>query len=236
MSRTYSTRSLHGHVVHELGLRIVRGDYPSGSLPNEEELASHLEVSRTALREAVKVLTAKGLIESRPKVGTRVRPRLQWNMLDPDVLAWRCSTMKSDAFAQDLMEMREIVEPSAAALAARHRDTEQLSRIEMAYQEMADASDMEHWVTGDLHFHQAILMATGNELLTPLSSLIETALEALFVMSARNANDFKYSLPQHGEVLDAIRQQDENAARAAMQHLLGDSRANLTRRSIKTSE
>lgn len=228
MDRTNYARSLHGHVVSSLGRRIVQGDFPPDSgLPKEEELASSMDVSRTALREAVKVLTAKGLIESRPKVGTRVRPRSAWNLLDPDVLAWRCETMQKDGFARNLVEMREIVEPAAAALAARNRTEEQLVRIEAGYLEMERANTLEEWVAGDVHFHQAILLATDNELLGPLSALIETTFEALFNLSARKASDFKYSLPQHAAVLEAIRKQDEETARSIMAGLLADSRANI---------
>src|ERR1700736_5785836 len=98
-------RNLHGQVVHELGLRIVRGDYaPGKNLPNEEILAAYMAVSRTALREAVKVLTAKGMIVSRPKVGTRVRAQEFWNALDPDVLEWRCNSMPTGDFVRNLME------------------------------------------------------------------------------------------------------------------------------------
>lgn len=229
--RNYSHRSLHGQVVHELGERILRGDYPpETNLPNEEELATAMEVSRTALREAVKVLTAKGLIESRPKVGTRVRPRLAWNMLDPDVLAWHCATMKSGLFAKNLLEMREIIEPAAAGLAARNRTPEQLDLIETAFSGMAKSGNLDEWVAADLQFHKAILHATGNELLAPLASLIETALETLFTFSARNTDDHKYSLPDHEKVLLAIQKQDEAQAFLQMKSLLAGTRAILADR------
>lgn len=229
--RNYSQRSLHGQVVHELGQRILRGDYPpETNLPNEEMLATAMQVSRTALREAVKVLTAKGLIESRPKVGTRVRPRLAWNMLDPDVLAWHCATMQTGLFAKNLLEMREIIEPAAAGLAARNRTAEQLDLIAAAFGDMARSGDLEEWVGADLQFHKAILHASGNELLAPLASLIETALETLFTYSARNANDHKYSLPDHEKVWLAIRDQDEAAAFQHMSGLLAGTRANLADR------
>ena len=118
-ARTYSTRSLHGQVAHQIGERILRGDIaPGQSLPNEADLSEELNVSRTALREAIKVLAAKGLLESRPKTGTRVRSRDNWNMLDPDVLAWLFADGPNAAASEMLFEIREIFEPSAAAMAA----------------------------------------------------------------------------------------------------------------------
>ncbi len=93
-SRTYSKRSRHGQVAHEIGIRIMSGELAIGATPpNEAEFSGRLNVSRTALRESIKVLAAKGLLESRPKIGTRVRPRAAWNMLDPDVLAWRLEAL-----------------------------------------------------------------------------------------------------------------------------------------------
>jgi len=158
---TYIGRNLHAQVVHELGRRIVGGAcVPGQALPNEEDLCRELGVSRTAIREAVKVLAAKGLVESRPRIGTRVRPTLAWNLLDPDVLAWRCATLPDPHFVQQLTEMREIIEPASAALAARNRTQAQLRRIEDAYAAMAASPTIDDWVGADLEFHSAILDAT----------------------------------------------------------------------------
>jgi DNA-binding FadR family transcriptional regulator len=228
IASTYSGRNLHGQVVHELGRRIVGGACPPGqALPNEEELCRELGVSRTALRESVKVLAAKGLVESRPRIGTRVRANEDWNMLDPDVLAWRCATLPDAHFVMQLNEMREIIEPASAALAARNRTQAQLRRIEDAFAVMAACEDIDRFVDADLHFHTAILDATNNPLLRPLGAMIGSALESLLSLSARKANDFKVGLPDHGRVLDAIRAQDAEAARGHMTRLLADTRARL---------
>lgn len=221
-------RSLHGHVVRELGKRIVVGDLrPGDVLPREEVLAESMDVSRTALREALKVLSAKGLIESRPKTGTRVRPKDAWNQLDADVLSWRCASMPTDDFIEKLVEMREIIEPAAAAAAARRRTAAQLSRLDLAYRDMAAARDPDEWAVADLSFHDAVLQATGNELLISLFSVIESALGMFFVLSAKTAGDFKYSLPHHLKVLEAIRRHQPEVARKAMQGMVADSKANL---------
>jgi DNA-binding FadR family transcriptional regulator len=218
-------RNLHGQVVHEIGLRIVRGDYaPGRNLPNEEILAAELDVSRTALREAVKVLTAKGMIVSRPKDGTRVRAPEFWNALDPDVHEWRCNSMPTGDFVRNLMEMREIIELAAAALAASNRTRQQLAEIGSAYRAMDRSMTVDEFAGADLHFHQAVLRATGNALLVPLSHVIATALETFFVMAARTAKNFKYALPQHLAVFKAIQNRRSDAARQAMLDILMDNR------------
>lgn len=228
IASTYSGRNLHGQVVHELGRRIVGGLCPPGeALPNEEELCRELGVSRTALRESVKVLAAKGLVESRPRIGTRVRASDSWNLLDPDVLAWRCATLPDADFVLQLNEMREIIEPAAASLAARNRSQAQLRHIEDAYAAMAVAPDIDAWVAADLEFHSAILDATNNPLLRPLVAMIGTALESLLGVTARKAVDYKVALPEHGRVLAAIRDQDSAEALKNMTKLLADTRARL---------
>lgn len=229
--RATDARNLHGHVVRELGRRIVSGELPSGEiLPREEVLAENMEVSRTALREALKVLAAKGLIEARPKIGTRVRKPEFWNQLDADVLSWRCASMPTDDFVDKLVEMREIIEPAAAAAAARKRTAAELSRIDTAYHQMEASRSSDEWAVADLAFHDAVLQATGNELMISLFSVVESALGMFFVLSAQTAGDFKYSLPHHQKVLEAIRRQQPEVARKAMQNMIADSQANLHKR------
>jgi DNA-binding FadR family transcriptional regulator len=223
-------RNLHGQVVQELGRQIVSGQLrPGAVLPREEALAERMVISRTALRESLKVLAAKGLIETRQKTGTRVRDTRYWNQLDPDVLAWRCASMPTDDFVEKLVEMRDLIEPAAAASAARRRDATQLARMKGAYAAMSAADDLDAWAQADLDFHEAVLRAANNELMTSLFSVIETALGAYFLLSARTAVDFKYSLPQHLAVLEAIRLRRPQQAREAMQALIEDSRANIRR-------
>ncbi|HEY9081212.1 FadR/GntR family transcriptional regulator [Magnetovibrio sp.] len=219
--RTYSTRSLHGQVVHELGKRIVTGDIDEGEvLPNETELGASFDVSRTALREGIKVLTAKGLLASRTRTGTRVRPRHEWNMLDPDILAWRSTAHDPDRFIQDLVEFRMAVEPLAASLAATRATTEQLAYIEQAYFDMVAAGEDVHaGVEPDLRFHQGILHASGNELLAPLGALIEAALTMSFRLATPAIK--LDSFPVHKAVLDAILDRNPQQAHDAMVNLLG---------------
>lgn len=222
---TYSGRNLHGQVVNELGRRVASGAYPAGALlPNEELLCQELHVSRTALREAIKVLAAKGLLEPRPRIGTRVRPRDQWNLLDPDILAWRCATGADAEFLRHLTELREIIEPAAASLAANSRSPEQLAAIASALKDMHDAPDIARWIEADLAFHTAVLRATNNPLLMPLAAIIGSALESLLGVSARSAGDFKRALPDHQKVFDAIQSGDSQSALHRMAGMLSDTR------------
>ncbi|MCW8916640.1 MAG: FadR family transcriptional regulator [Magnetovibrio sp.] len=221
--RTYSNRSLHGQVVHELGKRIVTGDIGEGAvLPNETDLGASFAVSRTALREGIKVLAAKGLLASRTRTGTRVRPRTEWNMLDPDVMAWRLSSSHPAKFLQDLVEFRTAVEPLAAALAAQRATPTDIHAIAAAYDDMVMAgTDVEAGVEPDLRFHQAIFQSSGNELLAPLGTLTEAALSMSFRITTPDLKNMALKL--HKNVLDAITVRDPEAASDAMHQLLNMS-------------
>jgi len=221
-------RNIHDHVIDELGKRIVGGQLHQGEvLPREEQLAERMDVSRTTLREAIKVLAAKGLVESRPKVGTRVRDSRFWHQLDANVLAWRCASMPTEDFVRKLVDMREMIEPSAAAAAARYCNSRQWEVLEAAYASMEAATSLDEWTVADLDFHEAVLSATNNELMIALFSVIETSLGTFFALSARTAKNFKYSLPHHHKVLEAIRHRQPDAARRAMQHMVADARLNM---------
>ena len=224
--------NLPARVVQTLGRRIVSGHYPQGAaLPNEALLCEELGVSRTALREGVKVLVAKGLLVARPRVGTRVQDESSWHLLDPEVLAWRCELPPDDAFITQLVEMREIIEPAAASLAAKNRSEEQLAGIEAALARMARSRSQAEWVAADFDFHRRLLEATGNVLLAPLSALIGSALESVLALAAQRARetarDFKVALPEHERVLEAVSRRDTQAAHQAMAFLLSDTRRRL---------
>jgi DNA-binding FadR family transcriptional regulator len=229
-THTYSQRSLHGQVAHDIGGRILRGELtPGETLPNEADFSLRLKVSRTALREAIKVLAAKGLVESRPKTGTRVRSRHDWNLLDPDVLAWQLAAGPLDRFVRDLMELRQIIEPQAAAIAARQAKAAEIRAIEDAYRGMEiSAEDSKLWAAHDVNFHRAILLATGNELLRPLAASIEAALAAGFrLVELMPPEQKRRSLPLHRAMLDAIKKHNPEAARTATLKLLADSEVDL---------
>lgn len=221
-SRTFSRLSLHGRVAHDLGLRVLRGELPPGAiLPTEEAFSAELGVSRTALREAIKLLTSKGLLESRPRRGTRVRAREHWSYLDPDVLAWRFDAEPAERSVRDLFELRRLVEPAAAEMAAQRADKIAIGRLEQAYRDMdAAGNDGERWEEPDLRFHQTIINTTGNELIGALGALIETTLTMTFRLSNDNPAGQRHSLPLHLAVLDGIRQRKPGRAKQAMLVLL----------------
>jgi DNA-binding FadR family transcriptional regulator len=226
---TFSERSLHGRIAHAIGLRIVKGELRPGTpLPSEAVWSEQLGISRTALREAIKVLAAKGLIASQPKTGTRVRPRGDWNFLDPDVLAWRLATGVVEAYVKDLFQLRRMIEPAAAALAAAQATAAELRVLERAYRGMEEAGDDgEKFEEPDRQFHQSILRMTGNELIGSLGAMIETALVISFRLSNDNPRGQSHSLPLHYDVLRAIRGGRQERARKAMEALLEQSEADV---------
>jgi DNA-binding FadR family transcriptional regulator len=229
-SRTYSRRSLHGQVAHDIGRRILGGLVKPGELlPSETELSQRLGVSRTALREAIKVLAGKGLIESRPKTGTRVRPRESWNFLDPDVLTWAFDGNTPEHYIDELYELRRVIEPAAAAFAAERASVADIARMEAAFEAMNAAGDDGQAFTGpDMTFHLSILRATGNELLRSLGSVVEVALSISIKLSVASPKGHRHSLPLHGAVLKAIRRHDAAGAREAMQLLIDISKRDIS--------
>jgi DNA-binding FadR family transcriptional regulator len=230
-------RNLHERIANTIGERIVSGQHPpSRPLPTEIELCASLSVSRSALREAFKLLAAKRLIISRQKVGTLVRPRAEWNMLDPEVLAWNLHAAPTDEFVTGLFEVRKIVEPSAAALAAERRSSDGLARIERALGDMfrsqGNSTDL---IVADLRFHQSILDATDNFFLASFGAVIESSLQASFRLGWSSGHHTpEYSLLQHKGVLEAIREGSATHAYGVMAQLLRsaieDVRESLQRR------
>nr|WP_254210550.1 FCD domain-containing protein [Burkholderia multivorans] len=219
---------MHGQTAFRLATAILRGDYPPDSLlPREPDLMAMFGVSRTVLREALRTLTSKGLVESRPKVGTRVRSRRAWNLLDADLLDWYARVAPALSFALKLQEMREMIEPHAAAMAARARAVDAIAAIDEALGAMAAARNVDEWVRADLRFHLSVLEAGGNELLVPLGALIDRTLEAQLHLNARRAHVYNASLAEHAAVGDAIRAGDADGARRAMAALLAVTRARI---------
>lgn len=215
------SRGLHGRVIDDFGQRIVSGQFPAGEpLPGQEECCQLLGVSRSVLREALRVLAAKGLVDARPKAGTFVQPREAWNFLDSDVLEWRLKTNEADKVLNQLYELRQMVEPLAASLAATKAKLPDFKKMGEAYDEMAAAGDDEHIVEPDLKFHRAIIAASGNDLFVSLGRIVESALSISFRIGVDNPQGQKQSLAMHKAILDAIVDRDSAAARLAMQELI----------------
>ena len=211
-------RRLHGAIAHKLGMAILSGQYQPGDvLSGEVAFAEELEVSRSAYREAIQVLTAKGLVESRPKAGTRVLPRNRWNLLDPEVLAWAFAGEPDIQFVRDLFELRAIVEPAAARLAATRRDKEDLRIMKEALTAMRRHTlATEAGRAADRDFHNAILNATRNDALLTLTASIGAAVNWTTQFKQRARALPRNPIPDHVRVYDAIAAGDPVAAAEAM--------------------
>jgi DNA-binding FadR family transcriptional regulator len=221
-SRGYPRVGLHGRIVHAIGRRIVTGEIqPGEQLPTP----ARVRASRGVVREAVKVLTAKGLVVARPKTGTRVRPPEYWNLLDPDVLSWRQEGLSASAFLGKLTEVRLIIEPGAAELAARRAGPAQLAALQSAFRDMREAlalspPDHEAYNDADIRFHRAIVRAGDNDVLEQIGAIVNTTLLVAFNAAVRVPGLARGSLPRHKAILDAIRRRQPNRARTAMHQLV----------------
>ncbi len=223
--RTYSRQNLHGKVAHALSERIVRGELAPGSLlPSEAELSRRLGVSRTALREAIKLMAAKGLLESKRKTGTRVRPRSEWNLLDPDVLAWQLAALPSARFAGQLFELRLLVEPAAAALAATRRSAGDLAQLADIVEAMAHVRAIPAWVDLDIRFHRALFAAVHNECIGSLAALAEASLSLLGRIRGLPRTAREEALAQRRAIVDALGRQEGARAESSMRGAIEWSR------------
>jgi DNA-binding FadR family transcriptional regulator len=228
-------RNLFAHVVEELGSRIVHGELKPGEpFPNEADLGHEFGASRSVIREAVKSLAAKGLLESRTRTGIRVLAPIHWNLLDVEVLGWRYRAMPPLQFFRELFEIRWMIEPQAVALAAERATAEDLAEIRQAYADMAAADPAgDTAIDADLRFHRGILAAGHNDLLLQMGNLIGVGL----LISYRISSDtFTVFLPQHKAVLDAIADRRPSEGRRAMERLLAETRAFLERQMAGSME
>lgn len=226
-----SHSGLHGRLLNEIGLSIVRGELiPGDQLPNGDDWSASYGASRTGLREVVKVLAGKGMVEMRPRTGTRVRPRKYWNFLDPDVLLWRFGSRTTAEEARSLFELRRAIEPTAGALAAQRASPEQIADLRAILEEMEQAGDDgERFAVPDLAFHQAILHMSGNELIGSLAALIETALVISFRLSDDNPAGQRHSLSLHRQIVENIEKRDSVATSKVLIDLLDGAEEDVRR-------
>jgi DNA-binding FadR family transcriptional regulator len=209
-------RSMHARIVRDLGMRIVTGALkPGDRLPAEATLLAEYEVSRPVLREAIRVLVAKGLVLSRQRAGATVRARDEWHLLDPDVLYWSIQSQPQGEFVETLLTVRRIFEPAAAALAAHVASDEALNGIAEAYAGMESARTPEELLEPDLAFHRRIAAATNNDLLAYIGNMLSLALRESIKLSSRHPNTHALSLPRHKAILTALLARDPLAAHQA---------------------
>jgi DNA-binding FadR family transcriptional regulator len=213
---------LHGTIARDLGILIVSGRYHPGEvLSNEVAASDRLHVSRTCYREALRILAAKGLVESRPRAGTRVSDRAKWHLLDPDVLSWIFEFEPDDQLLASLFELRKIFEPEAAALAAKRRSQAHLDRMAEALDGMAEHTlAVEEGRIADQNFHAALLDASDNPFLTSLTTSVAAAVAWTTIFKQRNSPLRRDPVPDHRLVYEAIAAGDAEAAHRAMAELV----------------
>lgn len=213
---------LHGTVARDLGIRIVSGALQPGDILDGEIAASvQFNVSRTAYREALRILAAKGLVHSRPKIGTQVSPRSDWQLLDPDVLAWTFSGEPDAQVIQSLFELRRIVEPDAARLAAIRRTDAQLARMKSGLEGVAEHSfATERGRCCDEQFHFALLEASGNDFVISLTRGVAAAIAFTTAFKQDRLPAPHDALPMHWRVYEAIAAGDAQGAHDAMAALV----------------
>ncbi|MCW6533423.1 FadR family transcriptional regulator [Sphingomonas sp. MMSM24] len=220
--QTSGGRRMRGSVAQQLAVMILSGELPPGHVfPTELDYAEQIGISRSSLREAFRVLSAKGLVESRPKAGTRVNPRRQWSLLDPDLLAWQFAAEPSAKFLRDLFELRLTVEPNAAAIAAARRNDDEIEAMRRALEKMArHGLATEEGRLADQQFHMVMLEATRNDAIIALASSIMAAIAWTTIYKQRNHALKRDPIPDHRLLYDAFAAGDAEAARHAMAELI----------------
>lgn len=225
----YIGRGVHGSTVEALGARIVAGNIQPGQILDLRALGTELDLSLTALREAIKVLMAKGLLDARQRRGTFVRPRTDWDLLDSDVIRWRRAAGESRVVLRDLAEVRGVIEPAAAALAAQRRTDEDLAALDAALGRMADSvgGSAEQAAEADLAWHKELLHATHNEMLARMEVFAEPAMMLRDSLVHHHTDDDP--VPSHRLVVEAIRRGDPDGAADSARALLAKASDDLSR-------
>jgi DNA-binding FadR family transcriptional regulator len=194
---------------------------PGDTLSSEPELSLQFNVSRPVMREALKILSAKGLIESRPRTGTKVRPRADWNILDPEIISWMYEAGPDRSFLDALCEVRLMFEPTAARLAAVRATDDEIETIEECYRHMEEGvNSPQTYIPADLAFHAAICAAAHNEMLQKITEILTTSLHVSRVVTSRLPGANLTAMPLHWSVAEAIGKRDEQAADEAMRKLV----------------
>jgi DNA-binding FadR family transcriptional regulator len=224
--RNNSVSTMSAQVARIIGTRIVSGEFaPGDSLPIESELCQAYGVSRSTIREAVKNLAAKRLLEVGPKVGTRVLPFVNWNLLDPDVLSWRLNAQFDNRIIEDLYEMRQCFEPRACYLAARDGAKDDLELISRCYADMLSTLQTPALAaSAETEFHLAIIAATHNGLFVTIGGAVKTALRVSFALTQKGPGRPAMEMEPYEAVLGAILARRGEAASDAMRRLLELSR------------
>jgi DNA-binding FadR family transcriptional regulator len=218
--------SLHEQITAELALQVIRAERNRqvAAFPNEAALCEQLTVSRTVVREAMKVLADKGMVEMRPRTGTRARPRSDWKLLDPDLLTWQADLDPDPLFLRDLCEVRLGIEPAAAGFAAVRGTREELDQISLAlarYELLARGADIERLIDADLSFHASVVSAGHNDLLRHISDSIRRPFRTALLYTSKYPANVTLGLDAHFRLLEALTAHDPVAARRAAEESIG---------------
>jgi len=221
--------SLSTQIAREIGRRVVAGSYQVGELLEEESaLGARYQVSRSVVRDAIKILVGKGLLEVRRGIGTRVRERLRWGLLDDDVLAWHQSAPLQADFLRQLMDLRLVIEPKAARWAAERGTDESHALIADAQARMdQEKGSIEDFVIADALFHRSILWAANNELILSMEGVIYSALLNSIRLTNSDPRENEKSIPFHRAVTDEIKKRNGAKAERQMEKLLADTNRRL---------
>jgi GntR family transcriptional regulator, galactonate operon transcriptional repressor len=215
---------LHTRITRTLALRVLDSDEANEVVvfPKEADLSQQLGVSRTVLRESMKVLVDKGMIEMKPRAGTRSRPRACWRQLDPDILTWQAETHPSPEFLRNLSEVRLAIEPTAAGFAAVRATAGELECLAQCLRRRGQAGTSVEEVTElDLEFHTAIVAAGHNPLLVELSAVIRGPIRTALAAASRFSSTLELGLEAHRTLLDCLQRRDPLAARRAAEAVVG---------------
>lgn len=216
-------------VVDQLGIAIVCGDYAEGTMiPLDPDLEEMFGVSRTVIREAKKTLVGKGLLQSKAKVGTRVRPAADWSMFDPDVLRWHASLRKPGPFLEELFEIRLIFEPAAASHVAERSDDIQKLHLTRLAEAMFMAQEPLAFAKANVAFHTAILHLSGNRFLSSLGDMVQTALFSVYLRNeprdplaiSHSTDQLHQGRADYASLLNAICSGQPHRAEEAMQRII----------------
>lgn len=216
-------RGLHGQLVQQLGQMIVSGDLGADRPLVPEEIGQRFEVSRTVVRESLRVLEAKGLVSARPNVGTRVRPVADWNLLDPDIIEWRAFGPQRDDQRRELNELRWTIEPLAARLAAGHGRADVQQRLADMVEIMGHAlgqGDAITFARADNEFHGLLIQVAGNRMLEHLSGIVSAALQVSGSATTTCDRPSEACVAHHARIVEALAAGDAAGAEGAMRQLL----------------
>ncbi len=218
-----SSRRIHVQVAKEIASKILTGELKEGEkLPSELELCEKFGISRTALRESTKLLSAKGLIESKPKVGTNVTARHHWHFLDPQFLDWVKDTDNVQRFLTQFLGLRKAIEPEACSMAARNASIEHRKALSVCISNMKQAAfnhDYTAWTHNDHAFHKTIFLATANPFYVPFANILESLFKTFIDEAAVGG---RFCIEEHGDIYDAIMTGDADSAKVASRQLLDD--------------